>query len=98
MSYLDEAAAIEEQIIADRRHLHANPEIGFDCPESAAYIKGRLDEMGIENFDCGVIDDETNKSTRSPVSAAPKTSPESSASSARASPASCSAPTWTRCP
>lgn len=61
MSYLEEAASIEQQMIADRRHLHANPELGFNCPETAAYIKARLDEMGIEYRDCGVIDEETNK-------------------------------------
>lgn len=47
MSYLEKAEAIEESIIADRRHLHAHPEVGFECPETAAYIKRRLDEMGI---------------------------------------------------
>ncbi len=60
VDYLAEAASIEAQIIADRRHLHANPELGFDCPKTAAYIKRRLDEMGVRHVDCGVIDDITN--------------------------------------
>lgn len=60
MNFLDEAVVIEQQIIVDRRHLHAYPEVGFDCPETAAYIKGRLSEMGIAHRDCGVIDVETN--------------------------------------
>ena len=60
VDYLAEAATIEAQIIADRRHLHANPELGFDCPQTAAYIRRRLDEMGVRHVDCGVIDDTTN--------------------------------------
>ncbi len=60
MNFLDEAAVIGQQIIADRRHLHAHPEVGFDCPQTAAYIKARLSEMDIPHRDCGVIDAGTN--------------------------------------
>jgi amidohydrolase len=33
--------------IADRRHLHANPELSFSEKETSAFIKSRLDELGI---------------------------------------------------
>jgi amidohydrolase len=33
--------------ISDRRHLHANPELSFSEKKTSAFIKGRLDELGI---------------------------------------------------
>lgn len=53
MKILEAALAIEDQIIADRRYLHQNPEIGFYLPETAAYVQKRLSEMGIESKICG---------------------------------------------
>ena len=47
------AQNIREQIIKDRRFLHQIPEIGTDLPETSAYIKKRLNEMGIAWKDCG---------------------------------------------
>ena len=40
------AYAIKDQITQDRRILHQMPEIGTDLPQTSAYIKKRLDEMG----------------------------------------------------
>ena len=54
---LQEAKALQEQIVADRRYLHQIPEVGMDLPESAAYIEKRLREMGIEPHHCGVMDE-----------------------------------------
>ena len=47
------AYAIQDQIVQDRRYLHQIPEIGTDLPETSAYIKKRLNEMGIPWKDCG---------------------------------------------
>lgn len=47
------AYQIQEQITQDRRNLHQIPEIGTDLPQTSAYIKKRLDEMGIAWKDCG---------------------------------------------
>jgi amidohydrolase len=33
--------------IADRRHLHAHPELSFEEKETSAFIKTRLDELGV---------------------------------------------------
>src|SRR5580700_1306395 len=33
--------------IADRRHLHAHPELSFSEKETSAFIKARLDALGI---------------------------------------------------
>ncbi len=41
------AKKIESQVIENRRHLHAHPELSFCEYETSAYIKARLDEMGV---------------------------------------------------
>ena len=45
---LNEAKQIEADIIADRRIIHQNPEIGMDLPMTTAHIMKRLREMGYE--------------------------------------------------
>ena len=60
-SLYQEAKAIQDQIVADRRYLHQIPEVGMDLPESAAYIEKRLSEMGIPSRRCGVMPDEIRK-------------------------------------
>lgn len=47
------AEEIRDQIAEDRRFLHRIPEIGMDLPETSAYIRKRLDEMGIPWRECG---------------------------------------------
>lgn len=51
---LEKAKMIEQQIIKDRRELHKIPEVGVYTPNTAAYVKKRLTEIGIEPKDCGV--------------------------------------------
>lgn len=43
-----EAEALREDIVADRRWLHEHPELGFDLPETTAYVAKRLRDMGYE--------------------------------------------------
>lgn len=54
---LDRAETLKEQIIADRRYLHQHAEFGMELPETVAYVKQRLMEMGYVPQDCagGVI-------------------------------------------
>ena len=47
VTVLDEAQGINHEIIAWRRELHKIPEIGLLLPQTAAFVKARLDEMGI---------------------------------------------------
>lgn len=62
MNTLEAALSIREQITEDRHNLHKNPEIGFDLPQTAAYVQKRLSEMGIESQICGgPIDDNIRK-------------------------------------
>lgn len=42
------ANQIHNDVVANRRHLHANPELSFHEYETAAYVAQKLDELGIE--------------------------------------------------
>lgn len=44
---------LREQMEADYRHLHANPELSMQEHETAAYVERRFDELGVEHFRCG---------------------------------------------
>lgn len=41
------AEKISDDVIANRRHLHAHPELSFSEHETAAFVKARLEAMGI---------------------------------------------------
>lgn len=49
----ESAQTIRGQITEDRRNFHQIPEVGTDLPKTSAYIKRRLNEMGIEWRECG---------------------------------------------
>ncbi|HLZ24889.1 MAG TPA: amidohydrolase [Ktedonobacterales bacterium] len=42
------AATLAEQLVADRRHFHRNPELGFQEHDTAAYVAERLTRLGVE--------------------------------------------------
>jgi amidohydrolase len=42
------ANQIYSDVVANRRHLHANPELSFHEYETCAYVAQKLDELGIE--------------------------------------------------
>ena len=44
---VDEARALQDGIVEDRRALHRIPETGMDLPETAAFVTERLDALGI---------------------------------------------------
>ncbi len=37
-----------------RQHLHTIPELGFDCPKTAAFIAERLQEIGVDEMHTGI--------------------------------------------
>ncbi|HEY8745332.1 MAG TPA: amidohydrolase, partial [Chloroflexota bacterium] len=39
---------VAKQVVLDRRHLHAHPELGFQEQETAAFIAERLRSLGLE--------------------------------------------------
>lgn len=50
---LEEAQAVESQVIGYRRHIHEHPEKGFYLPETTDYVMSCLKSMGIEPQMCG---------------------------------------------
>lgn len=52
------AATIHQEVIANRRHLHANPELSFHEYETSAFVKKQLTDLGIpftEMANTGVV-------------------------------------------
>ena len=45
------AKAYKEEVIANRRHLHANPELSFEEYNTAKYVKEKLQEIGISKIE-----------------------------------------------
>lgn len=41
-------------VVADRRHLHANPELAFEEHETARFVAERLKALGVEEIKTGV--------------------------------------------
>lgn len=50
MPVLNRIAAFAEDMTAWRRHLHAHPELMFDCHETAGFIVERLREFGVDEI------------------------------------------------
>lgn len=53
MTYLDQATALLEETIANRRQIHRNPELGFDPSQTVAFVKEKLTEYGLEPQNIG---------------------------------------------
>lgn len=47
------ANANHETVVADRRTLHKIPELALELPQTVAYVRNRLEQMGYEVQDCG---------------------------------------------
>ena len=54
MPVLNRIAAYAEEMKGWRRHLHANPELAFECHETAAFIEARLREIGADEIHTGI--------------------------------------------
>lgn len=51
--FIKAAKNLEEQMIRDRRHIHRYPEVGMEVPNTYAYVKKRLEQIGCETEECG---------------------------------------------
>ncbi len=56
MAVLNRIAAFEYDMTRWRRHLHAHPELGLDCPETAAFVVARLHEFGVDEIHEGIAE------------------------------------------
>lgn len=54
MPVLNRIAGYAEEMKGWRQHIHANPELSFDCHETAAFIEARLREFGITEIHTGI--------------------------------------------
>ena len=54
MPVLNRIAAFADDMKGWRRHLHAHPELKFDCHETAAFITARLTEFGVDEIHQGI--------------------------------------------
>ncbi|MBX3071227.1 MAG: amidohydrolase [Thermomicrobiales bacterium] len=54
VSFKDQVEEILPGVIADRRHLHQHPELGFQEHETAAFITERLTSLGVEDIRTGI--------------------------------------------
>ncbi len=54
MPILNRAAEMQEEITAWRRHLHKEPEIGFDVFKTAAFVAQKLEEFGCDEVVTGI--------------------------------------------
>ena len=51
--FLADSKRHESKIIEARRHLHSNPETGFDLTQTVSYVKQQLTDMGYKPQECG---------------------------------------------
>lgn len=54
MPVINRIAGLAPQMKAWRRHLHANPELGFDCHNTAAFVVERLRAAGVDEIHEGI--------------------------------------------
>lgn len=47
MSYYDRALEMKDELVANRRYLHENAEVGLTLPKTRAFIEEKLREYGI---------------------------------------------------
>ena len=50
---LQEAESLENVLVNDRRWLHQNPGVAFDVNKAKAYVRSKLEEIGLSPVDCG---------------------------------------------
>ncbi len=54
MPVINRIADMSNEMTEWRQHLHTIPELSFDCPKTAAFIKARLEEFGVDEIHEGI--------------------------------------------
>ena len=50
MDFLTRAYELQEETIANRRHIHQHAETGLDLPETVAFVKDMQDFLQVNKF------------------------------------------------
>ena len=56
MPVLNSIAEMEAEMKGWRRHLHAHPELGLECRETAAFVAARLRDFGVDEIHEGIAE------------------------------------------
>ena len=56
MPIINRIAEFHEDMKEWRQHIHANPELRFDCHETAAFVAARLREFGVDEINEGIAE------------------------------------------
>ena len=54
MAIINRIGDLGPQMAEWRQHLHTIPELAFDCPKTSAFIKARLEEIGVDAIHDGI--------------------------------------------
>ncbi|MBN8245751.1 amidohydrolase [Nitratireductor aquimarinus] len=54
MDRTDDLEAIAQEAVTWRRHIHSNPELLFDLPQTSAFVAGKLGEFGCDEIVTGI--------------------------------------------
>ena len=54
MAVINRIAGFADEMTAWRRHLHAHPELGLDCQQTAEFVVEKLREFGVDRIETGV--------------------------------------------
>jgi hippurate hydrolase len=54
MAVINRIAGFADEMSEWRQHLHAHPELGFECHETAAFVVAKLREFGISEIETGI--------------------------------------------
>ena len=53
MNFYERAVELKDEIVADRRYIHTNAEVGLELPKTKAYVMEKLKSYGIQPVECG---------------------------------------------
>ncbi len=53
MNFYERAIELKDEIVADRRYIHTNAEVGLELPKTKAYVMEKLKSYGIHPVECG---------------------------------------------
>ena len=54
MAIINRIGDLGPEMAAWRQHLHTIPELSFDCPKTSAFIRERLEEIGVDAIHDGI--------------------------------------------